>query len=307
MWAVVAGDENTFRVMYRLKQCTPVDYMWIMVYPGDWHLLLHSAKALLKRNWGAGIEHVTKELSGDDTKAADGSNYRRAHHHLTDMYKAFMTEIAEEYYCEHPWHARQAADMERRILDWIKAQAEEHQTFKLWARFLLKDYSAYLTLRTALRTGDFKLCWAVIRRIAPVFCGYGKDRYQWLVSVQLANMARLTEDDFKGLSYLLSTSLDGNVFARVGLNENQVFKTRPYKGAVMKITRAYVRKMAAMVEARELAVSAVKEKYVVTGRSRDPVAEPVLKRRKAVLAATPALRGGSAFQTIEKSTLMALG
>ena len=44
----------------------------------------------------------------------------------------------------------------------------------------------------------------------------------------------------------------------------------------------------------------------MTGRSRDPVAELALKRRKAVLETRPALRRGGAFQAIGKSTLMAL-
>ena len=35
---------------------------------------------------------MAKELSGDDKKAAESSNYRRAHHHLTVMYEAFMAE-----------------------------------------------------------------------------------------------------------------------------------------------------------------------------------------------------------------------
>ena len=85
--------------------------------------------------------------------------------------------------------------------------------FKLWAQFLLEDYPAYLAPRTTLRTGDFKLRLAAIRRIAAVFCGYGKDRYQWLVSVHLADMTRMIEDDFKALSYLLSTSLGGGMLS----------------------------------------------------------------------------------------------
>ena len=44
----------------------------------------------------------------------------------------------------------------------------------------------------------------------------------------------------------------------------------------------------------------------MTGESRHPVAELVLKRHKDELAARPALREGSALQAIGKSTLMAL-
>ena len=190
--------------------------------------------------------------------------------------------------------------------DWINAQAEEHQTFKLWAQFLLEDYPAYFALRIGLRTGDCKLCLAALRRIAPVFCGYGKDWYQWLVSVHLADMARMTDDDFKALSYLFSTSLGGDAFARFGLDEKQEIAYRLYKGAVMKIARAYVRKIAVIVEAREKAVSAVQQEYFLSGKSRDPVAELVGKRRKAVLVARTALRDRDAVQAAGKSTPVAL-
>ena len=112
--------------------------------------------------------------------------------------------------------------------------------FMLWAQFLLEDYPAYLALRTTLRTGNFKLRLTAIRRIAPVLCGYGKDQYQWLVSVHLADMVRMTEDGYKALSYLFFTSLGGDAFARIGLDEKQEVANRLYKGALMKITRAYV-------------------------------------------------------------------
>ena len=75
----------------------------------------------------------------------------------------------------------------------------------------------------------------------------------------VADMSRMTEDGCKAKSYLFSASLGGDVFARVGLNEKQVVKNRLYRGALMKITRAYVRNMADIVEARELTVSAVQE------------------------------------------------
>ena len=67
---------------------------------------------MLKRYWGAGVEHVAKALSGDDKKGAEGSDYRRAHHHLTVTYEALMTVVIERFYDEHPGRHRQAADME---------------------------------------------------------------------------------------------------------------------------------------------------------------------------------------------------
>ena len=110
------------------------------------------------------MEHLAKELSGDDKKAGESSKYRRAHDHLTVMYEVFVTEVTEKYYRTDPGHARQTVDMEHWILDWVDAQAEEHQTFKLWAQFLVEDYPAYLALRIGRRTGGFKLHLAALRQ-----------------------------------------------------------------------------------------------------------------------------------------------
>ena len=74
----------------------------------------------------------------------------------------------------------------------------------------------------------------------------------------------------------------------------------------MKTTKMYVRKMAAIVEAREKAVSAVQKEYFVTGKSRDLVAKLLGQRRKTMLAARPTLKDGNRFQATGKPTLMAL-
>ena len=124
--------------------------------------------------------------------------------------------------------------------------------------------------------------------------------------MHLADVARMTDDDFKALSYIFSTSLGGDAFSRFGLDEKQEVANKLYKGAVMKITRTYVRKMAAIVEMRKKAVSAVQKEFFVTGMSRDLVAELLEKRHKAMLAEKPALQDGNTFQATGKSTIMAL-
>ena len=95
--ALIAGDEETFRTMVRLKKSDPQTYFWLFPYPGDWHLLFHSAKALIARYWGAGIEYVAKGFSGDDLKAVEARDYRRAHHQVTVMYEALMIVVWMEF------------------------------------------------------------------------------------------------------------------------------------------------------------------------------------------------------------------
>ncbi|CAB1103684.1 unnamed protein product [Ectocarpus sp. CCAP 1310/34] len=80
---ILDGDEETFKHMYHVMAQEPREYRQVHRYPGDWHLLLHMAKAMLRRYWGAGVEFVAKELGTDGSKSGEGSNYRRAHHHIT--------------------------------------------------------------------------------------------------------------------------------------------------------------------------------------------------------------------------------
>ena len=168
-----------------------------------------------------------------------------------------MTEVIEKFYLTHPTAKRHAAAMVHVISQWVKAKADEHKTVKPSAKFKLEDYPAYLELRTALRTADSKLRLGALRRIAPLFCGYGKDQYQWLVSVRLADMARITDDDHKATSCIFATSLGGDTYALIGLDDKQEVANMLYKGVVMKITKSYVRKMAAIVSAGEVALSEV--------------------------------------------------
>ena len=277
-----------------------------MVSPGDNHVLLHSVKALLKRYWGAVIERVAKELSGYNKKAARGRNYRMAHHHLEIMYEALMTEMIKEYSRAHPATKRQAANTENLIPQWIKATTDEHQTFMFLAQFRLKDYPVYLAFRTALCTEGFKLRWGALQRLAPVFFGHDKDLYQCFVSVHLEFMARMTDDDHKAMSPLIANSLGTDVFARIGLDEKQEIANKLYKGTVMSITTSYVRKMGAIVSAREVNLSEVQREFFVTGKCLDRVVELLRKKLKVVLTTRPALKGGKEFRVNGKSNLMAL-
>ena len=82
---------------------------------------------LLKQYWGAGIEHVAKEHSGDDKKAAEGSNYRRAHHHLTIMYEAFLAEMIKEYYRAHPEAKRYCKLGSKKLKKWLVTSVDTDQ------------------------------------------------------------------------------------------------------------------------------------------------------------------------------------
>ncbi|CAB1098858.1 unnamed protein product [Ectocarpus sp. CCAP 1310/34] len=235
---IIAGDEETYRVLYHIQKQERVAYRQFRRYPGDWHLHLHVAKALLKRYWGAGVEFVAKDLGTDNSKSSEGSNYRRAHHHLVVMASTRGDMTAE--------------DADSMVVAWIKKRAAKHKTFALWEQFLLHDFPAYVTFRTALRTGDFMLRLDALRRIAPIFYITGKDRYQFLVVDHLAEMSTMSESDLKVIAELFSVSLSKDACARLGLDERQEVANRMYKTLTKWILPSFIHKLAPTAVLREI-------------------------------------------------------
>ncbi|CAN0365944.1 unnamed protein product, partial [Hapterophycus canaliculatus] len=133
---------------------------------------------------------------------------------------------------------------------WIRERAKHHKSFALWAQFLLEDFPAYMTFRTALRTGRFMLRLDALRRIAPILFIRGTYRYQFLVADHLAEMARWTKADLRILGELFSVSLGPDVFARMGMDERQEMANRLLKTLTKKILESLMGKMAPIAQFR---------------------------------------------------------
>ncbi|CAN0247744.1 unnamed protein product, partial [Scytosiphon promiscuus] len=311
---IVAGDEETYRQLYHLTLHEPEEYGQIRRYPGDWHLMYHMAKALMQRYWGAGVEWVAKDLGTDGKKSGDASNYRRAHHHVTVMYEALWSRCQEgclkdmEQSAEGPWRGEEADDLAVKVVRWIELRAEDHKTFALWKQFLLHDYPAYMTFRTALRTGNFMLRLDALRRIGPIFYITGKDRYQFLVADHLAEMSRLSESDLKVVSELFSVSLGPDACARLGLDERQEVANHVYKGLTKRILASILGKLAPIAQLRELAQIEFEREFIEQPRTaRDRCRELTVKRGPAVKTAIKCLGSSPAFSGCDGAgKLMAL-
>ncbi|CAM9678275.1 unnamed protein product, partial [Sphacelaria rigidula] len=306
---MVAGDEETFRFMYHLIRSNPREYQWLRIYMGDWHLLYHMVKAIMKRFWGAGIEYVAEALGLDGRKSSEASNYRVVHHTICVFFEAMWDKIVAMYYSEPDKvkiHARKE-DIPA-IRAWVRARAENHKSFRVWESFVLHYYPAYMAFRTGLRTGNFLLRLAGLRRMADIFCVTGKDRYQWLVVLHLMHMAQMPESDLKIVEQLFSVTLrDNRSWARVGLDERQEMANRFFKKLVNKKIPTAVEKLAPIAECRDAAEQEVKKQlFFGEGAGRNPARELYLKREPHVTKAYHKLHGAPAFTPAGKEVLHAL-
>ena len=194
----------------------------------------------------------------------------------------------------------------QQVIDWINRRADEHKTFRFWARFLLEDYPAYAGVRRGVRTGNFKMRNACLRKAAPIFCGYGKDRCQWQLAVHFGTLTRMTDNDYRVMSELFSTSLGGDAYSRLALDERQEVSNRGYKGATKKITRAFVAKLAAIVGARERALGKIEEAFFPPTHEGGSVGRLVRKREPAVSVAVKVVHGCLAFTADGRDNLAPL-
>lgn len=187
--------------------------------------------------------------------------------------------------------------------------AKTHKTFAVWAQFVLEDYPAYLTFRIALRTGDFKLrCAALRRRIAPIFYITGKDRYQWLIADHLAELARMTESDWKVMSELFSVQLGKDAYARIGMDERQEVANLLYKTLTKRIQASIMDSMAPTAQLRDVATLEFERHFIEGPRTeRDRKRELARLRGPAVKKARECLRGCPAFKDgVGEKTVMSL-
>ena len=186
--------------------------------------------------------------------------------------------------------------------------AKTHKTFAVWAQFVLEDYPAYLTFRIALRTGDFKLRCAALRRIAPIFYITGKDRYQWLIADHLAELARMTESDWKVMSELFSVQLGKDAYARIGMDERQEVANLLYKTLTKRIQASIMDSMAPTAQLRDVATLEFERHFIEGPRTeRDRKRELARLRGPAVKKVRECLRGCPAFKDgVGEKTVMSL-
>ncbi|CAN0060527.1 unnamed protein product [Ectocarpus fasciculatus] len=317
---LVEGDEETYRIMVQLKKGNPEKYKWMVPHPGGWHIMLHVTKALMARYYGAGIEVVAKALGGDDVHAAAGSKYRRSHHLLTVMYEALWWVVIERYVAakkkeagEGPPGAAPPAppvDIEGDVVPWLKEQAKEHKTLRLWATFMLDDYPTYLMFRTGGRTANYKLCVAAFRKIAPLFAATGKNRYQQLASWHLLTLARMTDSDLEAVATLFSSQFNTKNyrnFNNVFLDEMQEMMNRVVKQNLGRITQAYMTRLPLICDSRRAAVDEVDASLYPSYKERDVRRAVVRARVGPIRKAKRVLADSLAFSEEGKDQLRSLG
>jgi hypothetical protein len=102
-WVVVVGDAKTYDILQKVKR--EHSLRWLIVFLGDWHILYNYQKVLMKAYWDAGLMQLAQAAGykGEAlTTLSKGSNFRRTHDFLLQVYEAFISSISNDLLLMHP-------------------------------------------------------------------------------------------------------------------------------------------------------------------------------------------------------------
>jgi hypothetical protein len=200
-WVLVVGDAKTYDILQKVKK----EYClhWLLVFPGDWHLLHNYQKAIIKVYWDAGLCQLA-QASGHNgetlTSLSKAGNFRHTHHFFLQAFEALYMSFIHSFLkynqqvsselnflqpnlieleratnndqLEHAIDQIQSyfhdCNLYDRFMTHIKQIGELNETSVFWSRFIEIDIFTYIALFTAIRNCDWQLRVASIKLMAPI-------------------------------------------------------------------------------------------------------------------------------------------
>ena len=221
---VCAGDFQTFDIMLDIKaRSTKHDYLvpWI----GDWHLLLHLQCNVIAQYWDLGL----KELAIFDVGDKPGPLAYLAAGKKFEDNAVFLRRVADTV-----GQIMRAGELQYGP-DFVAKRSGEDTTFAMWVQ-LLDDVMAVNALHLAIRTANFDLRQASIKRLSWLFHVQGKHNYVRLVSAHLKQVAELSPYLLDLMRRHFSVSVWGHPHADSAMDEAlEKTANRSAKGVVRSV------------------------------------------------------------------------
>ena len=122
-WLVVAGDAKLFDTLKTIKYEYGDEFIWLICYPGDWHMLANFQKALMKPYFDAGLKKLAK-VAGYPTAAIQAcSQFKRTHLFIMEVWEALF-QVMLNSYLEQANHDPIAERIKQQLLDYTADSLE---------------------------------------------------------------------------------------------------------------------------------------------------------------------------------------
>ena len=215
---ILEGDQATYERLQCIKAEYGHDLDWMIIFPGDWHILKNFQEVLLKIYYDAGLSDLAK-ASGYRPNSI-GTQFKRTHRFLLEaweaLYHVFLSDFVKHHApsnfidCASEWirafpvsrdqnsTSRNLKQMledvsenhpcfQTKLMEYITTQTTGNKTWKFWCQFVFQDCYAYV----CLRCGRWDLRMAAIKSMAALFTAFDRPNYLKLIPQHIVDVLAL--------------------------------------------------------------------------------------------------------------------
>eukprot|EP00117_Sycon_ciliatum_P012796 scpid88825/ scgid4999/ len=238
---VVVGDGKTYDHLLSLMREYGDELSWLIPFPGDWHLLKAVHPVLMRVYWDSALKSLAPAMGyrGDTlTILEKATDFRKCHEFLLMAHEAIGRTMLQQ--CGN------GSATFSQLRDYADKMSKVDATWKFWTEFYFNHMMAYISLWTAVRSGNWDLRIAAIKSLAPLFHAFDRTFYLRLVPHHLAHVACMPGeviDHFKAGAF--SVSLSGKSFNSVALDEcHEMCVNKDLKAAIVHPQADYIDRLA---------------------------------------------------------------
>ena len=174
----LAGDQQTYAVMKKLKRKHPGHLDWVSIIPGDWHLMKLTSEVLRDLLWDGGL----KEFAYECGYKKQPTQWQENNILLIATYIALLRK-AVCVYCSSTRKGISSLMFYPsafwKWLDLVRSTTNEDQVSRFWAEALhhLNSYAGYYF---SIRSGNWLLRNSCLKAILPLFFANCRNKYEEL-------------------------------------------------------------------------------------------------------------------------------
>ena len=195
---VIAGDQETYEMMKKMKRLHGTKYDWVLPWPGDLHISMNFAKTVINHNsFRFTLEHLGKAYGfepGNLRALETASRYQSTKEFLIAVYIASLRDLRRAY---EVWRGKQVghsvlkrADQlsQTELTEWVGKVAHNDEVFRMHVDLILRDVQTFVFHHMSIRCADFELRRECLVKMLPLFAGHQHTRYVKLILDHLTDM-----------------------------------------------------------------------------------------------------------------------
>ena len=238
---IIAGDQESYEMMHRMKREYPARYKWLLPWPGDLHVSLNFAKCLLNHNnFKLMLEHlgIKYQLQEGQIRGLEkGSPFELTKKFLISVFLAGIADLREQHAISTGLSpgARRINSLSG-LREWAAEKGKNDALFRKASDFVLRDLFAFVAHHVGVRTANFELRTQALKLMLPLFATHRHSKYVKLLSQHIIDMETMPLTQLDWAKRCFSAHRSQKPFAAQGLDElHETLVNLDLKGAMKRV------------------------------------------------------------------------